>query len=422
MLFSVRSMGELAHPNTDYAYQLAALRDCTTVHKRANYLIDNDFSTAALVGTIAEGDRRNGRFAAFARQNGRILFNPENLDTTGRELGIGLQPQVNYDTIAEAVIANSDTLTPRDLIAAKAKVASEVTCGAWLYSPFQPRRSSKGEGIAGHVDAFLVPDDGTPTWWMTSLINPTLTNSEVVIERMQNAGFSAFHPSPPRTLLEMLYADAPPNSMVGNWNILLAGTIDDAGKDLTFARLAAAQANKPDQVLYETMIVTKIWLSVERYRDARVLFELQERSKAKSPAYPLSIGTHSGINSCAQFTGAIFDTTGKVRCLNLQSAYDEAIKDSVECWVTDAKNKEIFALLEGDDPDFRLITKSSASRTLATYLSQSTLNKSNRSDRAAYCENYIACTMPHPDPDGAAFYEAAADIALELITNYPQLN
>lgn len=411
-------MGERAHPSTDYTFHLDALGACPDVETRARYLITNGFTTASLVGTVAEGERRNSRIAAFTRENGRLLFDKKNRDKTGRALGIGLQPQVNYDTIGEAVIANSDTLTPRDLSKAKAKVESEVTCGAWLYSPFQPRRTSKSDGIAGHVDAFFVPDDDSAPWWMTSLIDPTLTNSDVVLERMQGAGFDSFSPSPPRTVLEKLYTDAPPNSVIGNWNIILAGALDEAGKDLTFARLAAAQTGKPGEVLYETMIVTKIWLPVERYRDARLLYELQELSKQNSPACPLSIGTHSGINSCAQFTGALFDATGKVRYLNLQGAYLEAIKDSVECWVTDASGKEIFDFLEGKDNDFRQVNKSYAKTALSVYLSYSTLFTSNRTDRAAYFESYSACTKPHPEPAGAAFYELAADVALEIIKNH----
>lgn len=415
MAFTIRTMGELAHPGADYAAHLKELTQIPDCKSKAQYLIENGFSTAALVGTLADGERRNERISEFKRENGRVLYHRGNRNRAGRSMGIGMQPQINYGTIAEAVIANSHTLTPRDLIDAKAKVEDEIDHGAWLYSPFQPRRTSTGLGIAGHVDAFFVPDGDSPTWWMTSLIDPTLTGSDIVIQRLKAAGFNTFQPMPPNTILEKLYSDIPPNSMVGNWNAILAGDMDEAGKNLTFARLASAQAGKPDQVIYETMIISKIWLPVELYRDARLIYELQEKAKAKPLASLLSIGTHSGINSCAQFTGALFDPMGDARCLNLQGVYLEAVERSAECFLTDKSGKEIFDFLQGSDEDFKKVSKFRAKVAFDTYLEQPTLMTSNRPDRATYYENYSACSIPHPDPVGVAFYDKAADIALDLL-------
>lgn len=65
MLFPLRTMGELAHPNTNYAFHRAALRNCAGVHEKAQHFIDNNFTAAALIGTITEDEGRNARVAAF---------------------------------------------------------------------------------------------------------------------------------------------------------------------------------------------------------------------------------------------------------------------------------------------------------------------------------------------------------------------
>ena len=67
-----------------------------------------------------------------------------------------------------------------DLDAAILAINNEVKSGAGLYSPFQPRRSSKNMGITGHVGAFLEPDNGKEKWWATSLNDPTLTLDQTV--------------------------------------------------------------------------------------------------------------------------------------------------------------------------------------------------------------------------------------------------
>lgn len=415
---ALRTMGELAHPEANYAQHLKELRQRSDPLEAAQYLIDNGFFAAALVGTIADNERRNERLAKFCQTNERILYAPSNLDTVGRQLGIGLQPQVNYSNLAQAVVANSESLTPRNLRETRLKVVDEVNCGAWLYSPFMPRRSSKGEGVAGHIDAIFEPDDGRNRWALTSLINPTLSRCGVVLQRMKKAGFRSFDHTPPQTLLEKLYADAPPNALVGNWNNVIATDVEEEeGRDLTFARLASAQAGMEDQVIYETMMIVKIWLPIQEYRQACLIRELQEISKVQSGGHPLTIGTHSGINSCGQLTGALFDPSQRLSCENLMDIYNRAIDTSTECWMVNVRGSKLepfdFVINRNRD-GFIQIDKENARNIFNHYLTAPTLSNA-RKGRSSYCENYGTCTIPHPDPEAQLFYDAAADIALEML-------
>ena len=150
---ALRTMGELAHGGAKFSHHLEALRQMKVTNDAAKYLIDQGFYSAALVGTIADEEKRNDRLAKFSRANERILYHDGNLDCIGRCLGIGLQPQVNYPSLSEAVIANSESLTPRDLRETLLKVDIEVKSGAWLYSPFMPRRCSAPRAGACDVAA-----------------------------------------------------------------------------------------------------------------------------------------------------------------------------------------------------------------------------------------------------------------------------
>jgi hypothetical protein len=420
-------MGELAHPDVDFAKHRAALEAMNTVKERADHLIASDLYAAALIGTLATGPKHDDRLRQLHAGNDDILGDPENADRTGRQIGYGLQPQINFDRLSKAIIANSNTLTATDRKDAIAEVNSTINKGAWLYTPFQPRRSSAGKGIAGHVDAFFVPDEDHQPWAVTSLIDPTLTGSSVVMERLNGLGFASATPPPPRTALEKLYSDTPPNSAVGSWNVVIATDLDPKGRDLTFARLAAAQTADPNKVVYETMLIPKIRLDVEHYREARLIYVLQRKVKEKAAKNPtikaelLTLGTHSGINSCAQFTASFF--TEDARCGNLASVIYRAIMASVECFATTVNDKEPFKLiLDGGDDDFTLCSKDKARSMLTEYFAQPTLYTSNRPGRAAYCENYSECSRPHPDEDAREVFDIAADTALDLIAAHPVLS
>lgn len=149
----------------------------------------------------------------------------------------------------------------------------------------------------------------------------------------------------PQNLLEKLYCNMPPKARVGNWNNILAGELDEAGNDTTFARLAAVQAGKAGDVLYDTFNISKIWLPLSQYRVPCRLRKLQEISKEKS-----------GVNSCAQFTGYFFPFAQSLSCSSIQSICASAIEASTECWINDGQEKrEIFDFLDGDNSGFEKV-------------------------------------------------------------------
>jgi hypothetical protein len=157
----------------------------------------------------------------------RLLSHPSNLDKPGRELGIGLFPHPAYCDPLYSLVLNSSTLTMRDVLLAKEKAQLVLFGGAWLYLLLLPHFTSQDRKVASaHVDNYFVPVNGEKPWWLTLLVNPTVTGKQEVVELLNAAGYDYFTPEPLSLSSEKLFAGQPPDPQVGNWNFVMTGGFD----------------------------------------------------------------------------------------------------------------------------------------------------------------------------------------------------
>jgi hypothetical protein len=413
---AMRTLGEIAHPNAQYRSLLSSIRDINNPTKRAQYIVDAGLHGSGTIGLLATNEKRTARFMKSSRAVESMMLDAKNIDKPGRDFQVGYLPHIAYANVLQALVANSDVLTPRDMFDAIDEARKQPCGGAWLYAPLLPRFKEINQKIlpiSAHIDNYFVPTNGQDPWWMTSLVNPTATGNVDVINLLKEAGYERITPSPVNSLVEKLCAGEPPNPETGNWNFLMTGGFDEFSKSLTTGKLFATVLGV-DEVPYEATFIPKIWLSNEQYQNVCAIRILERISKSKSPSYPLSLGIHSALNSCAHLTNTLFNPTDTYKCEPLEKVYMDTIDRSAAFWLTKARGKELIDFFQSGDDDFRSIPRSVAKNYVSSLLKSPSLS-SNRPGRSTYKENYSNCATPHPDPDAAAFYEECAETMIELM-------
>jgi hypothetical protein len=411
-----------AYPNIakdEFEKMNQKLEQCETPNEKINLIIEHGFHSAALIGTVSNDESRDARIAQFIKANNAVLNNEANKNTPGRQLGIGFQPQVNYRDIARALIANSNTLTPKDLEEAQATVTKKITHGANMYVAYLTNSQAQPIQKNGHIDLYFEPVNGGTTWWMSSFVNPSTSANKEVIDRLCAVGFTHFTPTPPKKDVETLFADMPPNQ-TGKWNMVLTGELNEKGKATSFAQLMIAKYGRSDKFTYQTQSVVKRKLNVEEYRNVCVIRELETISKTKKAKFPLSLGTHFGINSCVHLANGIFKGDVIRKPVSLIDYYKKQISSSDTCWIATGVKQHASDLLSSDVHDFSIVEKQELLREFnETYYQKLYKDpmhfSSSRQGTSISWQNYDQLTEPVKDEVTKQFFRSAAETGLTLV-------
>jgi hypothetical protein len=254
----IRTLGQIVHPTMDAKDLLRRLSNASPEEQME--ILARELPGSGLIGVLAKDDETYARIAAVRDANLAICANPEIEGLTGRELGLGYQPQISFYDLLHAVFMNHDELKLEHIGQAR-----EVTAhgGATAFVIFQPRLDKQGRANAGHVELVFSSNDKRDgeDWFITALNDPKGPSSDnaAVRERLSSLGLSTTRPSEPITDFEKLFSSGPPDSRLGAYGILLARPLAEGGT--TFAELAAAQRGTPDAVVYQTSIVAEIKIS-----------------------------------------------------------------------------------------------------------------------------------------------------------------
>jgi hypothetical protein len=410
----IRTLGQIVHPTMDAEALLARLSKLSPEEQMK--ILANGSS---LIGLLAKDDETYARIAAIRDANLAICANPEIEGLTGRELGLGYQPQLSFYDLLDAVFMNSNVLKREHI-----RQAREVTAhgGATAFVIFQPRLDKQGRANAGHVELVFSSNDKRDgeDWFITALNDPKGPSSDnaAVRERLSSLGLSTTRPSEPITDFEKLFSSGPPDSRLGAYGILLARPLAEGGT--TFAELAAAQRGTPDAVVYQTSIVAEIRISPDQYAQALRLRELMNISQTLLGSVA-SLGAHFGINSYGHLVAALLDQTGTMRGKPLSEIVTDMIDRATHVHITRENGKRLSDFFgdNGPDADFYETTTEDAIAFANSFFVQPTMRTSiDPEKRAAYDEQYNNFAMPHPDPARREIYSIAADLIKWYLENH----
>jgi hypothetical protein len=317
--------------------------------------------------------------------------------------GASFQSVLCHNSISDALVASTPTLTMQDKQTAISKAEATVTSGARVMLFFQPRLASDGKKIVSlHFTQFYWPIDNPERIRFLESYNLQKAGEGPGAANLQTlwgkAGIANL-PRDPRSNFEMLWASNPANSKLAVTDITVLGEYP-RDKDLLGENVFGISANKPGTLIYPCG--RAVWLDVNKttHQEMDAVYEIGQTARERETQ--TTFGLHTGPASCVSLAGASLAAAlerNDLAALPLDQVVGIFCEKATGAYQSDEPNLSITDFLPGKlHSSIRICAPMDVKAYADNIFKTPEMMFPRDPSRSSYNSQYILFTEPHPDP------------------------